>query len=447
MKRTTLFVALALAIVFAAALVNVERASSRSISGSITGHDHGQDQHANHQSTKQRQEKQPIIDGAYNPNAISNSAAREIVMRLLTSNELNEGHKRAYLKEAGFNEAVSAALMFAAHDFKRQTERIEKDASDIKDKTWPNPDNATLNQLADLQREKEAILISVAADLDGRLRSFNALSNWETHITNRVKRKTKVFQVGLPTKKIGFFQLFPDPFAAFAQAPGCDTSVSVYSDTYVDWDQMFVVGVTSYSVPSNNCGHTFTPMTAISGPEGTADNGGEGAMINMDMMGEYFLDGDFQTNSDLDAFCPVIFAAFFAGANASNTVVEAFVSLGPFVNWIPSSTNASIFQGGVTAVMQVRGSTFSNGKNFVLDLNADTESGVFDLDYTGGGGHTFSGLPGATRTKTYNSRYIPKSTSGPGPHRFKPVANLVSQDSELKVRRSPREGPIFTIQP
>jgi hypothetical protein len=321
MKRTSLFVGLALAIVFALTIVNINQASGQLTGGSPSAHDHGQTQHSNHQSNAQR--PQPFVNGATNPGAIPDSAAREIVLRLLTSDETNDEKRRAYLKAVGFNEAASAALTFAAYDFKRQTEQIEKEASDIKDRTWPNPDNATLEHLADLQRQKEAILANNAADLDGRLRSFNALANWEKHITNRVKRKTKGFHVGMPTKKTGFLQRITDPFAAYAQAAGCDAIVYLYSDTYINWDAFMVYGSTSYSVPANNCGHMFTSTTTLWGPGGMTSDASNS--ISLDM-GDHFLDGLFHTNSDLEGFCPVVSQTYNAGNNASEAPIAPFIA-------------------------------------------------------------------------------------------------------------------------
>ena len=436
MKRAVLYAGLALAIVFALALVNVNQASSLLKGGSPAAHDHGQNQHSNHQSNAQR--PQPFVDGATNPGAISDSAAREIVLRLLTSDELNEGQKQAYLKEVGFNEAASSALTFAAHDFKRQTEQIEKEASDIKDRTWPTPDKATLDQLAGLQRQKEAILANNAAEIEGRLRSFNALANWENHIMNRVKRKTKGFQVGMPKKKVGLLQRIIDPFAAYAQAPGCDANVYVYSDTYVNWDYFEVVGSTSYSVPANNCGHTFTSSTTLWGPGGI---GGSGNVISLDM-GSYFLDGLFHTNSDLEGFCPVVSETFYAGNNASDMTLAPFLSVGPFVDWNPAG-DIKVNQ-TATCKVQVRASTGAGGSSFQVNLGADTVAGDFYMDYGGGG--TGSHTVPTAGTKTVDLFFWFKPTSiFASPARFRGVVSVSSV--QLTVRGSPKQSDIKTIVP
>lgn len=431
MKRTTLFVGLALAIVFALAI-----ASGRSNGVSPAAHDHGQNQHSNHQSNAQR--PQPFVDGASNPGSIPDSAAREIVLRLLTSDELNEGQKRAYLKEVGFNEAASAALTFAAHDFKRQTEQIEKEASEIKDRTWPTPDKATLDYLAGLQRQKEAMLANNAADLDGRLRSFNALANWENHITKRVKRKTKGFQVGMPVKKIGFYQKIFDPFAAFAQAPGCDANVYVYSDTFVDWDYFTVIGSTSYSVPANNCGHTFTSSTTLWGPGGI---GGSGNTISLDM-GSYFLDGLFHTNSDLEGFCPVVSQTFYAGNNASDMTLAPFVSVGPFAGCNPAG---DVKVGtAYECRVQARGSTDASGKSFVVSLGAETVAGAFGIGCGGTGAGTQTIPGGIDKTVDLFLGCRPTSISA-SPARFRMVINVSS--SQLIVKNGERMSDIKNIVP
>jgi hypothetical protein len=389
MKRTAQFVGLALTITLAATLVDVNRASGRSNGDSSAAHDHGQNQHSNHQSNAQR--PQPFVDGATNPGAIPDSAAREIVLRLLTSDELNEGAKRAYLKVVGFDEAASAALTFAAHDFKRQTKQIEKEASDIKDKTWPNPDKAALDSLAGLQRQKEAVLANNAAELDERLRSFNALANWEKYILNRVKRKTKGFKVGMPEKKVSFYQKIFDPFTAFAQAPGCDANVYVYSDTYVDWDYFIVYGTGSYSVPTNNCGHTFTQSSTLWGPGGT---GGWGNSISLDT-GTGFLDGYFQSNTSLEGFCPVVSQTFSAGSNASDMTLSPYLIVGSFDAFAPNS----IAVGGDNSVSGIRISvTASQNANgsFNTEFSYEVVQGLAPMDFhlAGSGNKSISG--GAT---------------------------------------------------
>jgi hypothetical protein len=434
MRRIALFVGLALAIVFSLTVVNINQASGRLAGESLTTHDQGQNQHSNHQSNAQR--PQPFVDGASNPGAIPDSAAREIVLRLLTSDELNEGQKRAYLKEVGFDEGASAALTFAAHDFKRQTEQIEKDASEIKDRTWPNPDKATLDQLAGLQRQKEAILANNAADLGGRLRSFNALANWENHITNRVKRKTKGFQVGMPMKKVGFLERIIDPFAAYAQAPGCDTNVFVYSDTYLNWDSEEVVGSTSYSVPANNCGHTFSSTTVLWGPGGI---GGSGNRISLNQ-GSYFIDGLFHTNSDLEGFCPVVSETFYAGNNASDMTLAPFISVGPFQNWVPPgdiTVNTT-----ATASIRVTGSTDATGKTYQVSIGHDIVTGAFSMEVAGGATGTVPS--GLDKTQLFLPSYRPVILVTT-PARFKGVANVSS--NQLIVRNSTRESDIKNIVP
>jgi hypothetical protein len=437
MKRTSLFVGLALVIVFAATLMNVNPASGWLKVESLAAHDHGQNQHSNHLSNAQG--PQPFVNGATNPGAIPDSAAREIVLRLLTSDELNEGAKRAYLKEVGFNEGASAALTFAAHDFKRQTEQIEKEASEIKDRTWPTPDKATLDQLAGLQRQKEAILANNAAELEGRLRSFNALANWENHIMNRVKRKTKGFQVGMPTKKIGFLQRITDPFAAYAQAPGCDANVFVYSDVYVDWEYFIVYGTGSYSVPSNNCGHTFSQSTILWGPGGT---GGWENNISLDR-GDHFLDGHFQSNTSLEGFCPVVSQTFNAGGNANDMNLGAFVSIGPLT---PSGGATSVKVGTkLICIFQARGSTGSGGLTFSVNMGAINVSGGFGMEVTGSEGTQT--IPTTTnKTLTLSADFKPTEILF-GPARFKGQIDVSSSNPNLTVKGGQRETGTITIVP
>ena len=292
MKRTALFVALALAIVFAAAIVNVNRAA---------GDDHAIHKH---QSQSHQQEKTPVFDGANTPGAIPDYAAQAIIFRLLSSDSPDSigDRKKAYLRHYGFNEDAQAALMLAAREYKRLADPLERNIHDIKNLTWPNPDNNTRARLKDLQREKEAMIAEVVADLNSRLYKFRSLDKWMNHFSKTVKRKIKGFESELPKKKIGFFRLFPDPFEVNAQAGGCDPTL-VYSDAVMDDYSLVVYGYSGYDAGANNCGHEFNVSTMMTHAGAPNVYGTDYAVFNLNSGQGYFYDGNFFAQTTVEGYC------------------------------------------------------------------------------------------------------------------------------------------------
>ncbi|MCI0338940.1 MAG: hypothetical protein L0226_15305 [Acidobacteria bacterium] len=358
MKRTALFVALMLAIVFAATIVNVNRAAG--------------DDHANHkhqqQPQSQQQEKTPVVDGALTPDAIPDYAAQEIVLRILSSDTPDKigDRKKAYLRIHGFDEDAQAALMLAAREYKRLVEPIERETDDIKNLNWPNPNSNARAKLKDLQRLKEQHIAGVTSDLNGRLETFRSLDKWTDHISNMVKRKTKGFASELPTKKIGFFRLLPDPFTAYAQAGGCDPTY-VYTDALSDGYSM-VYGYSSYSAGANNCGHEFYLTTQISHTGAPTASGTDYAIFNLDSGLGYYYDGYFLATTTVEGYCPVAVQTFPAGSNTDDVTVAATVEVKNL-----TASNVDVAPGdSITLYAEVKATEHATGSvtvGFGIDSN------------------------------------------------------------------------------
>lgn len=314
MKRTALLVALALVLVFAAALLNVNRAAS--------------DDHAMHKRQSQSQQPQlsPAINGAANPAAIPDHAAQEAVLRILAFDEPDRlgDRKKAYLSAYGFDENAQAALMLAAREYKRLVEPIERETDDIKNHSWPNPPASARALLDGLQRNKEAVIASVASELHGRLQTYRSSDKWANHIADTVKRKMKGFASELPVKKVGFLRLLPDPFAAYAQAGGCDPTY-VYTDA-VGSIPYAVYGYSSYSAGANNCGHEFNVSTQMTRNGSLVTSGTDYVSFDLDA-GSYFYDGFFYVYTGVAGYCPVGLVTFPAGSNSDSETVDAFVEV------------------------------------------------------------------------------------------------------------------------
>ena len=355
MKRTSLLVALALAVVFAAAIVNVNRASNRTAIDVHAIHNHGQDSHAQHQPN--HQQKPPIVDGAVTPSAIPDYAAQEIVMRILASDEPDRigDRKKAYLRAYGFDENAQAALMLAAREYKRLVGPIERDVDDVKNHNWPNPGSNARARLNELQRDKEAAIANVMSELNGRLQTYRSLDKWTNHFSSTVKRKIKGFASELPTKKIGFFRLFPDPFAAYAQGGGCDPTY-VSSDGVYDEFSQLVYGYSGVSAGANNCGHEFYTTTQVSHAGAPTAYGTDYAVFDLDA-GSYYYDGNFLIYTGAQGYCPVISQTFPAGNSSDSETVDAFVE----VKRLYASSDNVQYNAETTLIAEVKSSGSVSG--------------------------------------------------------------------------------------
>jgi len=284
----------------------------------------GNSDHKNHSILNQGK-PDPKVDGSRNPELIPDVAAYEILFRMLSSSTpeaKKEQRKSAYLRVSGFNEAEAAAISNAAHEYKRLIEPLDTAADNIKNVHWPNSSQQAMDQLAQLEAQKEGIINNIATGLKNQLSNYNP-SKFSKHLTDDIKRKTKGFASGLPLKKVsGIRQRFSNLFAASAQS--CDANTYVYSSTVVDMPGLAVYANGSWSMPYNNCNHVITLSTTLQGA-GSA-SGGDGAYFNLDV-GSYFVDGYFLSTTSADAFCPVANANSYAGSNSSDATVEPFVQV------------------------------------------------------------------------------------------------------------------------
>jgi hypothetical protein len=187
-------------------------------------------------------------------------------------------------------------------------------------------------------------------------------------------------------KKIGFNQKIFDPFAAYAQAPGCDANIFVFSETFVNWDTEEAIGSTSYSVPANNCGHTFTTSSTIWGP---GYGGGENRIPLF--YGGVYRDGLFQTGSTVEGFCPVVSQTFNAGSNASDMTLAPYLIVRPFDAFAPNPI-AVEGENDVSGIrISVTASQNANG-SFNTEFSYDVVQGLAPMNFllAGSGNKTIS---------------------------------------------------------
>jgi hypothetical protein len=362
-------------------------ATSRFASGNLTD-----DKHAAHLRVQNAQNKtqapEPRVDGKITPDLIPDAAAYEILFRLLSAidpqEEKIELRKSAYLRAAGFNNAEAAAISNAAYEYKRQVESLDTEADNIKNQYWPHPSQEVMGTLTQLQNRKEAIIMSIADDLQRQLNNYKP-EKLEKYIKDQVKRKTKGFSSSLPDKKISIFrQFFSDIFTASAQAPGCDALVYMYNTVTIDWNQFIVFGSGSYSLPYNNCGHTVNLSTEL-WAGGFYATGGQGTYINLYSGGSY-ISGNFLSTTTGEGYCPVANQTFPTGSQTDNEDSGAYIIVEGYTNFSnnPITANGQASSNsGIT--LEVNGSTnmplnttYTSAWNFTWA--SQTHSMTFDLN-------------------------------------------------------------------
>lgn len=304
------------------------------------------DKHAGHHQEKDKAQKpQARVDGAVNPDLIPDYAAYEILFRLLSSTipeEKKELRKSAYLKGAGYDSAEASAIANAAYEYKRKIEPLDTEVDNIKNAHWPNPSTQVIDQLTELQKQKETIISDVVDKLQGQLDHYSP-TKFKGHV-KEIKQKTKGFSSALPTKdkKIGRLgNFFSNLFTVSAQA--CDAYVYLYNNVTIDWESETVWSSGSYSMPYNSCGHTISSFTNMWGPSGTGGSGSEGAFINLfQAYNNSYLDGNFLATTEFESFCLVVNQTSPAGSATGDAMVAPYLIVKPFGAFNP----ASIMEGG-----------------------------------------------------------------------------------------------------
>ncbi len=325
------------------------------------------------------------VEGRTHPELIPDAAANEMLFRLLSSTspeEKKELRKSTYLKSAGFGPAESVAISNAAYEYKRQIASLDAEVDEIKNTHWPRPSPQIMTQLTEMQHQKEAIIARIVGALQSQLDQYEP-AKFRTHIAEEVKRNTNGFGTGLPPTKITRLEtIFSDFFTVSAQS--CDSLVYVYNNVSYDLDQMLVFGSGSSSMPYNNCGHTITLSTQLSGA-GYSASGGEGTYLNLDRGGDVWLDGYFTSTTDADSFCPVVQQSSYAGNATGGQTIPPYVQLKEYTSVNPTHIGG----GNQTTNTTVRFvASISSSCSFNVTLAVGITQGPLeqgDLDASGGG--------------------------------------------------------------
>lgn len=143
------------------------------------------------------------IDGAKNPEQISDLAAYSLFFRFLSGRktEAEKNRAKAYLKQmlrgadcgkpAPSENAHITAIMAVAEGFEQRVGVLDRQAKEIKGRAGSSRSAEVRANLAKLQKQKEAIVADVMASLPGRLGGEGA-EKMRQHINSVFKRKMKV---------------------------------------------------------------------------------------------------------------------------------------------------------------------------------------------------------------------------------------------------------------
>lgn len=150
------------------------------------------------------------IDGAKNPEKISDLMAYEVFLRFISENQTQEEKNsiRSYIRQAGLGcqkcfiksgpgvkappeDAEIDALLAVAEAFRQRAGILDNQVKEIKDRKWPNPNLEVMAQLTNLQGKRESLVAEVMASLPHRLGRSSA-QKISQHINERVKHKMKI---------------------------------------------------------------------------------------------------------------------------------------------------------------------------------------------------------------------------------------------------------------
>jgi hypothetical protein len=149
------------------------------------------------------------INGAQHPEQIPDHVAYLAMFRMLSNRHTaaEQTAVKAYLRQmvglgrqrncqdcpssTGNGDEDIDNFLAAAEEFYQRVSVLDREAAQIKNANWPNPGPAVMNQLAQLQVEKEAITKEIASSLRFRL-SATGYERVSRHINEHVKLHTKL---------------------------------------------------------------------------------------------------------------------------------------------------------------------------------------------------------------------------------------------------------------
>lgn len=187
MRKFTVLVVLATVIIIGiVAIVSKDTANASNPTASVVSQN----------PTKSDSLTSGTIDGAKNPEKIPDHVAYALLFDLIAGRETEAERNRirAYLRQTGLGDSDANAMIAAAEEYQRRETVLAQQADRIKSRTHPNHQPLTIeekSQLKQLQNQHRALVQGMVASLHYRL-STDGLSKVRQHVSERVKRKTKM---------------------------------------------------------------------------------------------------------------------------------------------------------------------------------------------------------------------------------------------------------------
>ncbi|HWQ31235.1 MAG TPA: hypothetical protein VNQ79_00005 [Blastocatellia bacterium] len=140
---------------------------------------------------------QLIADGAQQPDAIPDWVAYDFLLHSIappaTATDRDKKIADALARETGLGNIKTYVLQRLADETNKQISVLDQQASALKDQYWPGPGPEVMQQLADLQKQKEAIIANFIAVLPTKIGEDGA-QELSRHIRNHIKSKVRAFK-------------------------------------------------------------------------------------------------------------------------------------------------------------------------------------------------------------------------------------------------------------
>ena len=273
-----------------------------------------------------------IIDGAVNPEMIPDRTAYTLLFRMFNLSQQATGLEKerasSFAEDAGFIGKDNDQLLAVAREFRRKISPLDNQVAEIKDRNWPKPGPEIMEQLEQLQREKETKVDELVASLPSQLGS-DAQQRLHSWVNNHVKRRVKL----VPTSPSAAnphhtsFHLLNTPIITFASSNLSATSYSAnlrpavqsmgYGATYSDmwlnsnWNRIWGAGVTEDNY--NAYGHWYYVTTRLTSPNGRiasvtsyTSSSYAYAEVRLDWPSVDSDLGDYVTETEHSTLCPYI---------------------------------------------------------------------------------------------------------------------------------------------
>jgi hypothetical protein len=298
-----------------------------------------------------------IINGKDNPSLIADRVAFDIFFRSLEfpadEQVVAESRYKSLAEEMQLPAEQVSAIVSVAKSYNRDVADLDRQARLVKDKHLPNLSEEDVRQLVGLQRQKEAMIASVAASLTARLSAPTA-DKLRAYVVNNVKPRVRSVQPHDPQSH--------HQHAAFALTDGVkflpaayrppqtynNIGMNGYGHLYMQgWQDSAAAGVYGRGTVTedyNVYGHRWSVETKVRNPDRTRVASTLREWYSASFSSTSFLpleldDGDFTIEDILKQTCPYLGLIVLGGFQGSPVSVPRFFTIG-VLTFAPTTISA-----------------------------------------------------------------------------------------------------------